>query len=73
MKQARQQRSNHCHRAHPKVATPSTTREGGQTVAVVATPLSTLPPPSTDKEDRLYHQLADIHTTTTTQLAECTR
>jgi hypothetical protein len=37
----------------------------------MAKPLNVLPPPSADRVDMLYHQLAEIHTIASTQLAEC--
>jgi hypothetical protein len=49
---------------------PTANREGGQ---VAAKALNTSPPPTTNGVDRLYHQLAEIHTIAATQLAECTR
>jgi hypothetical protein len=45
-------------------------REGGQ---VAAKDLNASPPLTTDRVDKLYHQLAEIHTVTTAQLAECAR
>jgi hypothetical protein len=57
--------------AQAKGVAPFASREGGQTVAIVATPLNALPPPSTDGVDRLYHQLAEIHAITATKLVEC--
>jgi hypothetical protein len=35
--------------------------------------LSTSPPPTADRVDKLYHQLVEIHAIATAQLAECTR
>jgi hypothetical protein len=58
--------------AQAKGAAPSTSREGDQTVAIVATPINVLPPPSTDGVDKLYRQLAEIHTIIAAQLGECT-
>jgi hypothetical protein len=52
--------------AHAMGASPSTSCEGGQPVAIAATPLSVLPPPSIDEVDALYLQLAEIHAITTT-------
>jgi hypothetical protein len=39
----------------------------------VAKALNTSPPPTIDGVDKLYHQLAEIHTIATAQLAECAR
>jgi hypothetical protein len=50
---------------------PYANHEGGQTKATVAKPPNSSPPPTADGVDRLYHQLAEIHTITTTQLMEC--
>jgi hypothetical protein len=58
-------------RAHAKGAAPSTSHEGRQTVVVVTTPLSTLPPPSTNRVDMLFLQLVEIHAIAATQLVEC--
>jgi hypothetical protein len=51
---------------HPQ----TTVRGGGQGAAKA---LNTSPPPTTNVGDKLYHQLAEIHTFTITQLAECAR
>jgi hypothetical protein len=40
-------------------------------VATATTPLNAPVPPSIDGVDRLYHQLAKIHTITIVQLAKC--
>jgi hypothetical protein len=39
----------------------------------VAKPLRTSPPLTTDGVEKMYHQLAEIQTIATTQLAECAR
>jgi hypothetical protein len=54
-----------------KGVSPSANREGGQTEATMAKPLNASPPPTIDGVDRLYHQLAEIHAITITQLVEC--
>jgi hypothetical protein len=51
--------------AQAEGAAPSTSHEGGQTMATLATPVSALPPLSADGVDRQYRQLADIHGITT--------
>jgi hypothetical protein len=38
----------------------------------VAKPLSASPPLTTDRVEKMYHQLAEIHAIATTQLVECT-
>jgi hypothetical protein len=60
-------------RAQAKGAAPSTSHDGCQIMAAMATPLNVLPPPSTDGVDRLYHQLAEIHAIAIVRLVECTR
>jgi hypothetical protein len=40
--------------------------------ADVAKPLSASPPLTTDRVEKMYHQLAEIHAIATTQLVECT-
>jgi hypothetical protein len=47
---------------------PSINYERGQTETAAAKPPNTLPPPTTDGVDRLYHQLAEIHAITAMQL-----
>jgi hypothetical protein len=69
-------------RAQSKGVTPAISHEGGggqhptfarasQNVAIVATLLDMLPPPSIDGVDWLYHQLGEILTIATTPQAEC--
>jgi hypothetical protein len=48
-------------RAQAKGAAPFASGEGGYTEADTTTPLKALLPPS-DGLDKLYHQLAEIHT-----------
>jgi hypothetical protein len=43
----------------------------GQVEVVVAKAPSASPLPTTDRVDKLYRQLAEIHATTTMQLVEC--
>jgi hypothetical protein len=53
-----------------------TVREGGGQGQIEATTTKTpsaLPPPTTDGVDRIYRQLAEIHTIVAVQLAECAR
>jgi hypothetical protein len=50
---------------------PSASREGGQVEATTAKPLSAPPLLIVDGVDKMYHQLAEIHTITAAQLAEC--
>jgi hypothetical protein len=57
--------------AHAKEVAPPTSREGGQAKAAVAKPPSASPPLTTDEVDKMYCQLAEIHTIATVQLAEC--
>jgi hypothetical protein len=38
-----------------------------------ANSMSTSPPLTADELDRMYHELAEIHTITAAQLAECAR
>jgi hypothetical protein len=57
--------------AQAKGAAPSANDEGGQTEAAADRPPIDLPPPATDGVDRMYHQLAEIHTITAMQLVEC--
>jgi hypothetical protein len=56
-----------------KGAAPPTSHEGGQTKATTAKPLTVPLPPSADGVNRQYHQLAEIHTITAAELAECAR
>jgi hypothetical protein len=67
-------------RAQAEGTTPIINCEEGQqptfarasrTVAVAATSLNPSPPLSVDWVNRLYHQLAKIHTIITAQLAKC--
>jgi hypothetical protein len=51
---------------------PAFTR-AGQNVATVVMLLGTLPPPSTDGVDRLYHQLGEILSISAVWQVECTR
>jgi hypothetical protein len=39
----------------------------------MAKPMSTSPPITVDRVDKMYHQLAEIHAITAVQLAECAR
>jgi hypothetical protein len=57
--------------AQAKEVAPSTSREGGQTEAAAAKPLSTSPPFTTDGVDKMYCQLAEIHTIAVVKQAEC--
>jgi hypothetical protein len=57
--------------AQAKEVAPSANREGGQTGAAVTKTSSALPSPTVDGVDRMYHQLAQIHTITVMQLAKC--
>jgi hypothetical protein len=50
----------------------STFAQASQSVAAAATLWDTLPPPSADGVNRLYHQLGEILAITTAQQAECT-
>jgi hypothetical protein len=59
--------------ARANEVTPSASREGAQTEAVVARPLSTSPPLTTNQVDKMYHQLVEFHTITTAQLVDCAR
>jgi hypothetical protein len=52
---------------------PHVSCEGSQVRAVVAKPLSTSPPLTTDGVDKVYYQLGEIHGIATAQLAECAR
>jgi hypothetical protein len=59
--------------AQAKGAALSANCEEGQTKDAVAKPLNAPLPPSADGVDMLYHQLAEIHAITATQLVECAR
>jgi hypothetical protein len=59
-----------CYTRAQEVA-PSASRKGGQTEAAMAKPMSTSPPITVDRVDKMYHQLAEIHAITDVQLAEC--
>jgi hypothetical protein len=68
-------------RAQAKGVTPAISHDGGQhltfarasqNVVMAATLLDTLPPPSTDGMDRLYHQLGEILAIIMALQAECT-
>jgi hypothetical protein len=57
--------------AHTKGVAPTTSREEGGTEATAARPLRALPPPTTDRVDKMYyHQLAEIHAIAAAQLVE---
>jgi hypothetical protein len=55
-----------------KGVAPSANLEETQAKAIVAKTLSTLPPPSTDRVNRMYRQLSEIHAIVAMPLAECT-
>jgi hypothetical protein len=63
--------------ARAKGVAPSANCEGGggqgQIEATTTKTPSALPPPTTDGVDRIYRQLAEIHTIVAVQLAECAR
>jgi hypothetical protein len=59
--------------AQAKGAAPSANHEGGHTEATMAKPLNAPPPPFANGVDRLYHQLAEIHSITAAKLVECAR
>jgi hypothetical protein len=59
--------------AQAKEVAPPASREGGGDEATAAKPLSVSPPLTADRVDKMYHQLAEIDTIFTVQLAECTR
>jgi hypothetical protein len=59
--------------ARAKGAAPAASREEGRAQAVVARPPKASPPPTVDGVDKMYHQLAEIHTIADAQLAECAR
>jgi hypothetical protein len=52
---------------------PTASHEGGMATVAAAKALSTPPPPITNRMDKLYHQLVEIHAIATVQLAECAR
>jgi hypothetical protein len=47
--------------AQAKKVAPPASREGGQMEATAAKPLSVSPSLTTDRVDKMYHQLAEIH------------
>jgi hypothetical protein len=49
----------------------ATFTRASQTMEAAVMPLNPLPPSSTDGVDKLYHQLAKIHTINAAELAEC--
>jgi hypothetical protein len=57
--------------AQVKEVAPLANREGGQDEAITAKPLSASPLLTTDRMDKMYHQLAEIHAIAAAQLAEC--
>jgi hypothetical protein len=54
-------------------AAPSTNHEVGQTEAAAAITPSSLPPPTANRVDMMYRQLAEIHFIVDVQLEECAR
>jgi hypothetical protein len=60
-------------RAQAKRAISTPSCGWGQAEAAAAKGLSTPPPPTAIGMDKLYLQMAEIHTITTAQLAECVR
>jgi hypothetical protein len=56
--------------ARAKGVAPFASREGGQTEAGAAKPMSASPLPTADGVDKMYHQLAEIHAITAAHLAE---
>jgi hypothetical protein len=54
-----------------KGAVPSANRQEGHTEATTTKTLSTIPSPTTDVVDNMYHQLAEIHAIAVVKLAEC--
>jgi hypothetical protein len=58
--------------ARDKEVAPPASHEGDQMEAVEAKPLSASPPLTTNRVDKMYHQLVEIHTIVTSQLVECT-
>jgi hypothetical protein len=59
--------------AQAKGANPTTSHKEGHTMAIAARPLKASPPPTTDRLDKMYHQLVEIHTITVVYLVECAR
>jgi hypothetical protein len=59
--------------AQAKEVVPPASREGGQTKATAAKPLSSSPPLTVDGVDKMYHQLLEIHIIVVVQLVECAR
>jgi hypothetical protein len=57
--------------AQAKEVAPPASHEGSQTEATAAKPLSASPPLTADGVDKMYRQLAEIHTIAAAQLAEC--
>jgi hypothetical protein len=57
--------------AQAEEVAPPTSREGGQAEATVTKPLSASPLLTAIGVNKMYHQLAEIHTIAATQLAEC--
>jgi hypothetical protein len=53
---------------HAKGVAPTTSHEEGHPAT---RPPKASPPPTTDRVDKMYCQLAEIHTITVAQLAEC--
>jgi hypothetical protein len=56
--------------ARAKGVAPFASREGGQTEAGAAKPMSASPLPTADGVDKMYRQLAEIHAITAAHLAE---
>jgi hypothetical protein len=59
--------------AQGKGVAPTASPKEGYTKAPVARPPKASPPPTADRVDKMYHQLAEIHTIATMQLVECVR
>jgi hypothetical protein len=59
--------------AQAKGVAPNASREEGHTDVDAARPPKATPSPTIDGVDKIYHQLAEIHTIATAQLAECAR
>jgi hypothetical protein len=57
--------------AWAKGLAPSTSTEGSQVGATAAEPLNASSPPTANRVDMMYHQLAEIHAIAASQLAEC--
>jgi hypothetical protein len=57
--------------AQAKELAPPTSRGEAHVEAATTKSLSASPPLTTDKVDRMYYQLAEIHTIAAAQLAEC--